>query len=218
MGHLVKNFGAKNDLVDWYLVVDSTDRNTPIASQGVWQHIDANVAKWIWDHVDGTGFYYSKYQFDTTDAVHLTRSGNNMRLAVYGDASYVSVYDQQNTTEHSRLGKDLLLLSGTYKRQTDPSLTATGSDQSGALDLSATEDWYKIIAGAVDTGVELPALTAGVEKRVSNATNTNKKLYPNGTEFFIYAGTVYGAGIAIDLPAYTNVIVSCYQTGQGIVK
>lgn len=88
-----------------------------------------------------------------------------------------------------------LVLTGDATFSNDSSVTAAGSDQSGATALSKT---YSVVGTATaDQGVKLPTAVAGLQYTVKNDTAVNIKIYPNTS------GTINGGGAnaAIDCPA-----------------
>jgi len=75
------------------------------------------------------------------------------------------------------------------------SITAAGSDQSGATALSKT--FNVVTTATANQGVKLPTASAGVTYTVKNDTSVNIKIYPN-TSGTINVGS---ANAAIDCPA-----------------
>lgn len=60
--------------------------------------------------------------------------------------------------------------------QVETSITGTGLTQETAYKL--TKDWSQIEAGAINTGVIIPALMAGQLVTIANYSGSNKKVYP----------------------------------------
>lgn len=88
-----------------------------------------------------------------------------------------------------------LSFSDTFTVGYDVSVTAAGSDQSGATSLSKT---YNVVTTAsANQGVKLFSAAPGVEVTIKNDTSVNIKIYPNTGET-INGGT---ANAAIDCPA-----------------
>lgn len=114
-------------------------------------------------------------------AVTASRSSNNWRFGFYGSGSVAEFYDNQNSLLRASLGTNLRLWTGSYQRNVE-TVTATGSDQSGAAALSAAKDWHYINSGAAGAGVKLPALTVGIPHLVYNGDNDSQNVYPDGTE------------------------------------
>lgn len=88
--------------------------------------------------------------------------------------------------------------TGDHTASIAATVTAAGTDQSGAAALSKT--FSVITGGAANTGVKLPTSAAGLLYTVLNSTSVSIKIYPN-TSGTINSGT---ANAAISIPAGTT--------------
>ena len=124
-----------------------------------------------------------------------TRSGKGSPLTNSEvDANFTNL-----NTDKYESGDDVavgdITSTGDHTASIAASVTAAGTDQSGATAISNT---FNVVGTATaDQGVKLPTAAAGLLYTVSNGTSVNVKIYPN-TSGTINAGT---ANAAIDLPA-----------------
>lgn len=127
-----------------------------------------------------------------------TRSGKGSPLTnAEVDANFTNLNSDKYESGDSIVADDLTS-TGDHTASIAATVTATGTDQSGAAALSKT--FSVITGGAANTGVKLPTSAAGLLYTVLNSTSVSIKIYPN-TSGTINSGT---ANVAISIPAGTT--------------
>lgn len=137
-----------------------------------------------------------------TTAEHSTFTGAEGEVTVNTSKDTLVVHDGSTQggfevalADGTNLSLDDLVVTGDATFSNDSSVTAAGSDQSGATALTKT---YSVVGTATSNqGVKLPTAAAGLQYTVKNDTAVNIKIYPNTS------GTINGgsANAAIDCPA-----------------
>jgi len=114
---------------------------------------------------------------------------------LYLSGSSIELGGASISASGSGLALDSLVLTNDMTVGNNTSITAAGSDQSGATALSKT--FNVVTTATANQGVKLPTASAGVTYTVKNDTSVNIKIYPNTS------GTINGgsANAAIDCPA-----------------
>jgi len=102
-----------------------------------------------------------------------------------------------------------LTLTGAFNDSAAAGLTAAGSNQAGALQLTADDNYVATVAAA--TGVALPAATAGRCVTVINGGANTLNVYPKGASDVINA---LAATIPTPLPAGQLAVFGCAKAGQ----
>ena len=96
--------------------------------------------------------------------------------------------------------------NGDHIASISATVSATGTDQAGATDLSKT---FSVVTTATENqGVKLPTSAAGVLYTIINGTSANIKLYPNTSETInsgvANASIIIAAGTTIKLIGIDN--------------
>lgn len=163
-------------------VVDSDAPTVAIESDTIWQSIAASAAKWCADHADSADGVQlpSGEQINFTNAaVHIVRTGNDLRLSCFGTAGAVQLYDEQNTVQFGDWGPGVLrVISGTFRRSSQSGIAATGTTQGAAFVLDVDKDLCEIFSGADNTAVILGNAIAGYLKVIHNVTANTKQVFP----------------------------------------
>ena len=193
-------------------VVDSDAPTVAIESDAIWQSISASAAKWCADHADsadGVQLPTGEQINFTNAAVHIVRTGNDLRLSCFGTGGAIQLYDEQNAIQFGDWGPgSLWMINGSMRRSSAFAITATGTTQGAAFVLNVDKDMHEISGGADNTSVILGNAIAGYKKVIHNATANTKQVFPISTEAInggsVDASVVLASGDITEFYCFVN--------------